>query len=293
MDFFFRLLFIVLSKLPLPLLHAGGMVLGWASFLLSRRYRQRLLSHARQAGQSRWLALAAVGEAGKMAAELPRLWLGRPVQVGWEGAAHIEAALAHGRGVLFLTPHLGCFEVAGQALAARFGDRLPLTGLYRPAQQPWLREIMRSARNRPGLHTVPTTLAGVRQLIRALKAAQAVILLPDQVPPQGQGVWAAFHGRPAYTVTLPARLAHSSGAQLLLIWGERLRWGRGYLVHVRPFLAGGGAALALDAQAAARQINQAMEALVRECPQQYLWSYHRFKQPAPPAPAHAAVPGHD
>lgn len=273
-----RSLFVALSWLALPLLHALGWLLGWASFLFSTRYRRRLCAHVAQAGFSRRVALASVGESGKLLAELPRLWLGRPVRVGWEGAALIEAAQARGSGVLILTPHMGCFEVTAQAIAQRFGDRLPITVLYRPARQAWLSELMLSARDRPGLRAAPTTLAGVKQLIKALKAGQAVGLLPDQVPAAGQGVWAPFFGRDAYTMTLSARLAHTAGVQLLLIWGERLSWGRGYLVHVRAFQPPEGA-LASDAQQAARQINQAMETLVRECPHQYLWSYDRYKAP--------------
>lgn len=274
-----RFLFLFLSKWPLPLLHAVGWLLGWASFLLSGRYRRRLLDHVRQAGFSRRVALGAVGEAGKMVAELPRLWLGAPVRMGWEGAAVIEAAQAHGTGVLYLTPHLGCFEITAQALAQRFGAQMPITVLYRPARQPWMSELIATARKRPGLHTAPTTLAGVKQLIKALKAAQAVGLLPDQVPPDGQGVWVPFFGRDAYTMTLSARLVHSASAQPVLIWGERLSWGRGFLVHVRPFDPTHSTPLSRDMTEAARQINQAMEVLVRECPQQYLWSYARYKAP--------------
>lgn len=269
-------LFRALSLLPLPVLHGLGWVLGWASFLLSSRYRRRLLDHAAQAGYSKGLALRSVGEAGKLVAELPRLWLGRPVRVVWDGAAHIEAAQAGGSGVLFLTPHLGCFEITAQAYAQRFGAHHPLTVLFRPARQAALRDLVAGARQRPGLLTAPTTLAGVKQLIKALKAGDAVGLLPDQVPPSGQGVWAPFFGRDAYTMTLSARLAQAGQTQVLVSWGERLSWGRGYRVHVRAFGPLDG-----DPVQAARQINLAMEALVRECPAQYLWSYDRYKTPPP------------
>jgi Kdo2-lipid IVA lauroyltransferase/acyltransferase len=274
-----RIFFFTLSHFPLPVLHALGWVLGWLSFVLSGRYRRRLLAHARQAGYGWRVALSSVGEAGKLVAELPRLWLGRPVRVGWEGAACIEAAQAHGAGVLFLTPHMGCFEITAQAYAQRFGARQPITVLFRPARQPWLSELMTAARDRPGLHTATTTLAGVRQLIKALKVGHAVGLLPDQVPPEGQGVWAPFFGRDAYTMTLSARLAHTASTQIVLAWGERLRWGRGFLVHVRPFEQVLGEALAAEPALAAQQINRAMERLVRECPRQYLWSYDRYKAP--------------
>lgn len=267
-------LFRALSWLPLPALHALGWALGWASFVLSGRYRRRLLAHAEQAGYSTGVALSSVGEAGKLVAELPRLWLGRPVRVQWRGAEHIEAAQVGGAGVLFLTPHLGCFEITAQAYAERFGARHPMTVLFRPARQAALRDLVASARQRPGLHAAPTTLAGVKQLIKALKVGDAVGLLPDQVPPDGQGVWAPFFGRDAYTMTLSARLAQSGHTKVLVSWGERLSWGRGFRVHVRPLDSLDG-----DASVAARQINQAMEALVRECPAQYLWSYDRYKSP--------------
>lgn len=273
-------LFRLLSVLPLPVLHGLGWVLGWLSFLLSGRYRRRLLANARLAGVSRATVLASVGEAGKLVTELPRLWMGRPVVVGWEGAAFIEAAQAHGRGVLFLTPHLGCFEITAQAYAQRFGAHQPMTVLFRPARQPWLRELVASSRQRPGLQTAPTTLAGVKQLIKALKAGEAVGLLPDQVPPAGQGVWVLFFGRDAYTMTLSSRLAHAAGAQVLLAWGERLSWGRGYCVHVRRYDDAAWGPLSSEASTAARQINAAMESLVIESPRQYLWSYDRYKSPA-------------
>lgn len=280
MTSFVQFLFRTLSVLPLAVLHALGWGLGWLSFLGSGRYRRRLLAHAQQAGVSTGTALASVAEAGKLVAELPRLWLGRPVPVDWDGADCLEAAQAQGRGVLFLTPHLGCFEITAQAYAQRFGAHQPMTVLFRPARQPWLRDLVAGSRQRPGLRTAPTTLAGVKQLIKALKAGEVVGLLPDQVPPDGQGVWAPFFGRDAYTMTLSARLAHAANAQVLLAWGERLSWGRGYRVHVRRYDEASWGVLSGDAVTAARQINRAMERLVRECPRQYLWSYDRYKSPA-------------
>ena len=274
-------LFRVCSHLPLLWLHALGALLGWLVFVLSPTYRRRLLANARRAGVGLADTLGSVAEAGRMVAELPRLWLGRPVRVGWQGAAEIDAALARGQGVLFLTPHLGCFEVTARAYAERFGQRHPITVLFRPARQPWLRGLVAQARQRPGLHTAPTTLAGVKQLIKALKSAQAVGLLPDQVPPDGQGVWAPFYGQDAYTMTLSARLAHSAGAQVVLAWGERLSWGRGYVVHVTTLASVLGAeALSAEPAQAAAQINQAMQALITQCPRQYVWAYDRYKSPA-------------
>ncbi|MEO8250447.1 MAG: lysophospholipid acyltransferase family protein, partial [Burkholderiales bacterium] len=191
-------------------------------------------------------------------------------------------AYAAGRGVLFLTPHMGCFEATAQGLAERYGPRHgPITVRFRPSRQPWLSALMETARDRPGLKAAPTTLAGVRQMIKALRSGHAIGLLPDQVPPEGMGQWTPFFGRPAYTMTLSARLALQTGCAVLLIWGERLAWGHGFKLHLRPLAE----PLSADLDAAVLQINREMEALIRECPTQYLWGYGRYKQPRQPAAA--------
>jgi KDO2-lipid IV(A) lauroyltransferase len=261
-----------LASLPLGVLHALGAAVGWLSYALSPTYRRRFLENATQAGLPFDVVRPAVAESGKLLMETPRLWFGADAPVEWEGAELIEAARARGRGILFLTPHLGCFEVTAQGYARRFGR---ITVLYRPARKPWLRELVATARVRANLAAAPTTLAGVKQLLKALKSGEAVGLLPDQVPPQGQGVWAPFFGRPAYTMTLPSRLAQQANALLLLAWGERLASGRGYRIHLREW----SGPIAPDATAAATQLNARMESLIRECPAQYMWGYARYKEP--------------
>lgn len=268
-----KTLFRVLALLPLPVLHAVGAVLGWVSFLASSTYRRRFIENAHQAGYAMSQVSAAVAEAGKLVFEAPRLWFGKSPRIEWEGASLIDAARAKGRGIVFLTPHLGCFEATAQGYATRYGR---ITVLYRPARKAWLRELVDTARGRANLDTAPTTLAGVKQMLKALKAGEAVGLLPDQVPPDRMGVWAPFFGRKAYTMTLSARLSQQTGAAILLAWGERLAWGRGFRIHLREWPG----ELAQGAEDAAAQVNAQMERLVRECPQQYLWGYARYKAPA-------------
>ncbi|MFT4190208.1 MAG: lysophospholipid acyltransferase family protein [Comamonas sp.] len=275
-------LFAVLSRLPLFVLHALGGLCGWITLAASPKYRQQFVGNARQAGYGFARVAGAVGQAGGMLLELPRLWRGRPVRVRWQGAERIEQAHREGAGILFLTPHLGCFEITAQAYGRRFAARHgPITVLYRPSRKAWLRELVDKARQRPGeLEAVPTTLAGVKLLIKALKKGEAVGLLPDQVPPEGMGVWQPFFGRDAYTMTLSARLAQVEGTRVLLAWGERLSWGRGFCVHVTALdEVLGGEPLDADIGRAAGQINRAMEALIRRQPGQYLWGYERYKKP--------------
>lgn len=276
------LLLRLMSRLPLWFMHGLGAFLGWLTWWASPSYRAHFKDQARQAGVAWPRARLAVAETGKMIAELPRLWL-RPVDqplgasVRWEGIEVIEQALAARRGIVFMTPHLGSFEVAAQAYAEHFAAQHgPITVLFRPARKAWMRAIVDQARARPGLDTAPATLAGVRQMLRVLRKGGAVGLLPDQVPPDGLGVWAPFFGRPAYTMTLAARLMQQTGALAVLAWGERLPLGRGFVVHV---CAGPQIDAESTPESAAATINQAMEQLVLASPSQYLWGYHRYKQP--------------
>jgi KDO2-lipid IV(A) lauroyltransferase len=269
-------LFRLLSQLPLWLLHAFGGVFGWVTLVVSPVYRRRFLANIRQAGFSWAQAKPAVAHIGRMVGELPRLWLGETPPYEWDNVACVDKAYDQKTGVLFLTPHLGCFEITAQALAQRYSAAHgPLTVLFRPARKPYLAPLTEASRRRPGLETAPTNLAGVRQMIKALRQGRAVGLLPDQVPPQGMGAWAPFWGREAYTMTLAVRLAQQTGAQVRLIWGERLPWGRGYRLHCSELAA----PLSSDMPTALAQMNSAIEGLIRDCPGQYLWSYARYKQP--------------
>jgi KDO2-lipid IV(A) lauroyltransferase len=283
-------LFRWLARRPLWFLHAVGAFLGWITYWASPSYRRRFRENVRQAGIAPAEARPAIAAAGRMVAEAPFLWL-RPVdarigpRLQWEGRGLIEQALQAGRGVVLLTPHMGSFEVTAQAIAQEFAPAHgPITVLYRPARQPALREVMDQSRARPGVATAPATLGGVRQMIRALRRGEAVGLLPDQVPPDGMGVWVPFFGKPAYTMTLAARLVQQTGAVPLLIWGERLARGAGYAVRVSELGEALPTADSTQAESAAI-INRAMERLIRQCPQQYLWGYNRYKQPRSAEPA--------
>jgi len=272
----------LLARLPLWLVHVLGGGLGWLAYALSAAYRRGLRENAGRAGITPAARRASVAEAGRLVMELPRLWL-RPREraiddpVHWQGETLIEQCVAQPGGLLLLTPHIGSFEVAAQAFSQRFGQRKPLTVLYRPARQRWLRELEETARARDHLATAPATLAGVRQLLRALRRGETAGMLPDQVPPQGQGAWAPFFGHPAYTMTLAARLVQQTGAAVIVLWCERLPHGRGYVVHVEPLAEPLPAGASDEALAAA--MNRSMEAVILRCPAQYLWGYARYKAP--------------
>ena len=270
----FPVVFKALAALPLPLLHNLGALAGWLAWLLSATYRRNFSTHIAQAGLMT-AKTAAIAEAGKALLELPKIWLrpqdevvARVVRVsGWE---LVEEAWEARRGILFLTPHLGCFEITAQYYAAR----RPMTVLYRRPKQDWLAPLIEQGRG-ANLKLAPADLSGVRRLLKALKNGEAVGMLPDQVPGNGEGAWLPFWGRPAYTMTLAARLAET-GATVLLAYGERLHYGAGF--HLKLFAL--AAPLTGDLMQRAAQLNGELEALIRQCPEQYLWGYNRYKVPA-------------
>lgn len=278
-------LFRLLGRLPLPLMQRVGAWLGWLTWRVSGTYRQRFEAHASEAGFSPSEYRPARAAIGTMVAELPWLWL-RPQGQGvlhlvkWDRVELFESALDAGKGVILALPHMGCWEMIGQSLAERYGPtRGPLVALYRPARKVWLAPLVASSRNRPGLQAVPTSVAGVRSLIRVLRGGGYTAILPDQVPPEGQGAWAPFFGRPAYTMTLLPRLAQQTGARVLLCWCERLPSSAGYVMHFEPLDAPELHDASATPEAATTAVNVGMERLIRRAPGQYLWSYARYKQP--------------
>ncbi len=281
-------LFDVLARLPLSVLHRLGAVLGWVIYLASASYASRLRENLRNAGLScseaefRKLLHANVREMGKGVMELPWVWR-RPFDEvvagvrqchGWED---VEAARAHGKGVIFLTPHFGCFEMINLYLAAR----LPMTTMYRAPRWKFLDTLMHDGRARGQTKLAAADLGGVRQLLRALKRGENIGVLPDQVPGNGEGEWALFFGRPAYTMTMVGRLMESSGAPMVMCHCRRLADGEGYDLNFS--LLSFDAATPIPAQ-----VNAALEQVIRTCPEQYLWSYNRYKVPRGALPPNAS-----
>ncbi|MGB7541345.1 MAG: lysophospholipid acyltransferase family protein [Burkholderiales bacterium] len=271
--------------LPLPLLHAFGVVLGWTVYLGSSRYRRYLGQNLGFAGLTDpRLRRAAIAESGKGVLELPAIWL-RPHQAvadlivevsGWE---YVQGGATLGKGLIMLTPHLGCWEVAAQY----FSRRMPITVMYSPPKVKALEPLMRAGRDRSAMmKSVPADLRGVRAMLKALRRGEAVGILPDQVPGVGEGEWAEFFGRPAYTMTLVGRLAEKTGAAVLLCYAERLPRGRGYRVVVEPLLA------PRLPEPPVRTLNRSLEQMIRRSPAQYLWSYNRYKVPAGAEPPQSA-----
>ncbi|HET7549432.1 MAG TPA: lysophospholipid acyltransferase family protein [Usitatibacter sp.] len=292
MKLFFRLL----SRLPLRANHVLGAFLGRLVYLASPRYRWRLVDNLKASGvvanpaDVGRIARTNAAEVGKGATEMAwalfrseeTVGLVRE-RIGWDA---VERLRSGGRPILFVTPHLGAYDIAGRYLVSQ----LSILALYRPHKIFWIDQLLREGRNRgaapDGTNVAPANMAGVRMVLKHLKRGGCSMVLPDQVPSRGDGEWADFFGRPAYTMTLVGRLQEATGAAIVFCYAERLAAGAGFRMHMHPLEE----PLPVDRQLAALKVNEAVERLIRECPTQYLWSYNRYKRPAgaPPAPGAAA-----
>jgi Kdo2-lipid IVA lauroyltransferase/acyltransferase len=265
-----------LTKLPLCVVHFLGSALGWGSYLSYQKYANliyqnlKLSKLTKDEDSFKKTLRRNISETGKAFLETFAIWFKDYSKLknwyqgctGWE---NVESALAKGKGIIFLTPHLGCFEIT----SLYYGQFHPITVLFRPPRQSWLMPLINQGRQRGKVSLAPANAQGVKLLLQALKRGEAIGILPDQAPHEGEGEWVPFFGRPAYTMTLASKLAEKSGAQVLMAFGERLENGLGYHIHIKPISDGGINTPTL--------LNQEIEKAIAQCPAQYMWIYDRYK----------------
>ena len=264
------------GALPLGFLRWLGSGLGLLVYFASGSYRGKIRDNLRTAGlDTPAMRRAAAVEAGRALAELPFIWSRSQDRllalVRCDTMEVLDRAEEAGRGLLLITLHLGGFEASARFCAAR-AHRMgaKMTVLYKPPTKKWLRPLVRSSRSAPGLEGFPADIAGVRIMLRALRSKGTVALLPDQVPSAGDGRWAPFFGRPAYTSTLPQRLVERTGAKVVLGICERLPGGRGWDLRFEEIVD----------SPSPEHLNACFEEAIRRRPEQYLWGYRRYKAPA-------------
>lgn len=263
-----------LSWLSLTTIHRWGAIVGRIVFLLSPQSRHLIYknleeSHLYKDEHSvKQAAKLSSLESGKSILETLAIWQWpQDKAVALVKSCHnwhlVKDALARGKGLIFLTPHLGCFEIT----SIYYASKHPITVLFRPPKKSWLSALIDSGRSKGQVKLAPANMQGVRALMQALKKGEAVGILPDQIPAAGEGEWADFFGKPAYTMTLASKLAEKTGATVIMAYGERLTNGEGYEIHLTK----------LDSIATPALLNQAIERQIAQKPEQYLWRYNRYK----------------
>lgn len=278
----------LLSLLPLRMAHGLGAMAGLFIHVLPTRMRRvteinlALSFPERTPDWRKRTARASLMETGKSLAEAPCLWRASADRITGlvkytTGQTLMDEALAQNRGVILAAPHLGSWELCGLYSATRGA----ITSLYRSPRLLALDSVMRAGREHTGARLVPTEAHGIKSLVKALNERQCVGILPDQVPNPSNGVYAPFFGVDAYTMVLVARLAHKRRVPVIFMYAERLKKAAGFHIHYRR---ASDDIYDPDPVIAAAAINASVERMVRECPEQYGWSYKRFKDRPPGAP---------
>jgi Kdo2-lipid IVA lauroyltransferase/acyltransferase len=249
--------------------------------LWSTGMRNRLADNLKTAGLFESVGLRGAAEsAGILAIETVALWktaddvvLNRIRFVhGWDNVLELRDKKI---GIIFLTPHLATFEITSIFI----GSEMPMTAMFRPPKVAWAEPMMRAGRDRMQIKSVPAEMSGIRAMLKALRMGEPIGLLPDQVPTSGDGAFADFFGRPAYTITLVQKFAKTAGATVVMVACVRLPDSVGYALHFTPL-----APFSESPEAAARELNAAVEAAISLAPAQYLWTYNRYKMPAGMSP---------
>ncbi len=270
----------LVGALPLSWARAVGAVLGWLAWLVQDRgslITQRNLTFAypdMEASERRRLARASMIETGKLATEICVTqqrdihWLNKRI-FKTEGEAYITNELAKGKGIIFLAPHLGNWEVLSLTLPS-YGK---LTALYQPPKQAYLEPLIKKAREKTGAQLVPTNRKGVALLLRSLRAGGITAVLPDQNPNPGFGEFAPFYGQPAYTMTTVHGFLQRADCAVVMGFVKRVPGG--FETYFLP-APEGIYSKNLDESLAA--LNVGVAECISYCPEQYQWEYKRFKR---------------
>lgn len=268
--------------LPLPLVHLFGDLLGTLAYwvpnglrTVTRLHLAVCLAELPQSDRRR-IERECLRQVAKTVLEAPAIWFGpRRRLERWlddpRARRRLQDAIATTRGAIILCPHVGSWELAGMFCASV----APITSLYKP-QKGAIDTLIRDGRGRLGAQLVPTEGAGVRALLQALKRGETVGILPDHDPPRGSGVFAPLFGLPAHTSDLVPKLAARTGAGVWFCYAERLPWARGFRFHVVAAPSGID-----DPDTGPTALNRGIEAIVTHLPEQYWWSYKRYRRQPP------------
>ena len=265
------------SHLPLKLNHYLGAFIGQLLYLLNTdskkvtRQNIAICFSELSKNEQRSLIKKSLIETGKNLTESSLIWN----QSFSENAKHIrnihgENYLDTDENTILLVPHLGCWEITGRVIA----NTRAITFLFKPLKKQQQNQYLFERRNQGNLTMASADQSGVLKLQRALKQGELVGMLPDQDPGQEGGIIAPFFNNPVNTMTLLVRLAKKHNARVVMCWANRLKKGRGFDLNFEPLDLTSSSDDLLEQ---VTLMNRAIEDLIRRFPDQYMWSYRRFK----------------
>ena len=271
----------VCSLLPLKINHLLGSLIGQLLYLFNSDAKKVTTQNIAiclpdlSKIQQREIVKKALIETGKNLTESSRIWN----QSFTDNSKYIrnfhgEQYLSSSEKTILLVPHIGCWEITGRVLA----DNREVTFLYKPLRNQKQNDYLFARRNKGNLTMASADQSGILKLQRALKKGQLIGILPDQDPGQDGGITAPFFNNPVNTMTLLVKLAKKHNTQVLMFWANRLDNGKGFDLNLEPL------DLNLNSENLLEQVtlmNSAIEEIVKRFPEQYMWSYRRFKSTHP------------
>lgn len=210
-----------------------------------------------------------LSESGPMWGYSPEKLLGYVNEIHNENL--LDNLVRQEKGILLIVPHLGNWELINTYV----GIKHRLTAMYRPAKMPSFNKWMVRRRSAMGGDFVPTTKSGVLSLFSLLKKGEIVGFLPDQEPNKKFGVFALFMGVEALTPVLPHQMIQETQCNVIFAFARRLPNAQGFDIHFQAALP---EQFDEDPRVSTTAMNTSIENLVAIAPEQYQWTYKRFKR---------------
>lgn len=271
-----------LARLPLPVLRSIALFFAWVLNLMPHTgmrwvVRVNLLLAMPKLSETERMMLerASVRSQCLTALESIKCWgmpphysIGQIKEV--HGLAQLQQALASPKGLIVIVPHLGTWEM----MNTWFKQHASPVIMYKPAKNTELDQFMRQARQAMQATLVPTDESGVRAIFKALKQGGCTIILPDHVPDTTGGIYASFFSIDTLCSTLVPKLAHKTGCALIGMSCLRRDDGSGFDIYCDALSKN---IADPDLNTAVAALNHAMQQMIQRAPEQYIWSYRRFK----------------
>ena len=187
-----------------------------------------------------------------------------------EGEQHFLQALANQRGIIVVIPHLGCWELLNAWLNLYTAPVI----MYKPSKNKGLNRYMLEARQRFKATLVPTDENGVRAIFKHLKQGGVTVILPDHLPKPSGGIYSDFFGQNVLSSTLVSKLAYKTQCNVIGLSCLRNQELSNFTVHCIPLSNEIGSK---NLQFSVDHLNHDLEKMIALAPEQYLWSYKRFR----------------
>ena len=278
-----KLLIYLTALLSLKNGHCLGAFFGWLFSIIPNRLQHvtktniALCFPELNEQQQKQLIKRTLAETGKTLIEASPMWRWNKKKVlslikKVHGEDLLKQALKN-NGVILALPHLGNWELLGLYCSANY----PTTSMYQKPKLVQLNTIVKHGRERLGAKLVPADNQGVRAMLKALKNNECVCILPDQEPSKGNGVYAPFFSKQAYSMTLVSRLAKKTNATVIIAYSKRLPHGQGYELYFTELAEMKEQLNADSLDDSVIYLNKEMETSIRNIPEQYQWGYKRFR----------------